>query len=43
MNKCDWCENSRRDKHGNLYCPYNTCWLSQEEILKILERLRGLK
>lgn len=43
MTKCDWCENSRRDKNGKLYCPYRTCWLSQEEILKILKIISKMK
>lgn len=43
MTKCDWCENARLDKKtGRLYCPYSVCYLSQKEILRILEALRRI-
>lgn len=37
--KCNWCQHSRLDSNGKLVCPYSTCQLTRDEIIKIMMSL----
>lgn len=35
--KCNWCQHSRQENNdGKLMCPYTTCQLTKDEIIKIM-------
>ena len=37
--KCNWCQYSRQEGDGKLHCPYSTCHLTKDEIIKIMMSL----